>query len=79
MQRDLSTPVEKASSQSVEPLLTLEEVAAYLRISTATVRRWTNDGRLPCYRFGPSRQRRFSRETVLAFVAKHEEHKPTIS
>lgn len=68
---------EKPASQSVEPLLTLEEVAAFLRVSTATVRRWTNDGRLPCYRFGPSRQRRFSRESMLAFIADHlEVHKP---
>lgn len=75
MQKDIGSTAEKAPAQSVEPLLTLEEVAAFLRVSTATVRRWTNDGRLPCYRFGPSRQRRFSRETVFAFVAKHEEHK----
>ena len=63
----------QSSASSVEPLWTLEEVAAYLRVSIATVRRWTNTGRLACYRFGPSRQRRFSREAVLAFVAEHLE------
>ena len=62
---------EARSGASVAPLWTLEEVAAYLRVSTATVRRWTNAGKLPCYRLGGNRERRFSREAVLAFVAQH--------
>ena len=70
---ELTTSAGQPSPRPVEPLWTLEEVAAYLRVSPATVRRWTNAGRLACYRFGPSRQRRFSREAVFAFVAKHLE------
>ena len=73
MKQELTTSTNHPATASVEPLWTLEEVAAYLRVSSATVRRWTNTGRLSCYRFGPSRQRRFSREAVLAFVAKHLE------
>lgn len=57
--------------EAVSPLWTLEEVAAFLRVSTATVRRWTNTGLLPCYRLGGNRERRFSKEQVLAFVARH--------
>ncbi len=54
-------------------LLTLEEVAAYLRVSRATVRRWTNAGRLRCYRPGGAEGRRlFSQEHVREFLAKHE-------
>ena len=53
------------------PLWTLEEVAAYLRVSAATVRRWTNAGTLPCYRLGGRRERRFSREQVMTFVGSH--------
>ena len=55
----------------MEPLWTLEEVAEYLRVSTATVRRWTNARKLACYRLGGNRERRFSREAVLAFVEEH--------
>ena len=73
VKQELTAPADQSSTKSVEPLWTLEEVAAYLRVSPATVRRWTNAGRLACYRFGPSRQRRFSREAVFAFVAKHLE------
>lgn len=68
-----SQPQAEASAKPLLPLLTLEEVATYLRVSTATVRRWTNAGRLICYRIGGNRERRFSREAVLAFVARHEQ------
>ena len=54
-------------------LWTLEEVADYLRVSTATVRRWTNRGELPCYRIGGNQERRFSKEQVMAFLASHEQ------
>ena len=57
-------------TELLSPLLTLEEVAAYLRVSTATVRRWTNAGKLTCYRIGGNRERRFSREAILAFIAE---------
>ena len=73
MKQALTASSGQLATPTIEPLWTLEEVAAYLRVSPATVRRWTNTGRLACYRFGPSRQRRFSRETVLAFVAEHLE------
>ena len=54
-------------------LLTLEEVAEYLRVSKATVRRWTNSGRLPCYRLGGNGGRRlFSSEQLQAFLAACE-------
>jgi excisionase family DNA binding protein len=55
------------------PLWTLAEVAAYLRVSQATVRRWTNAGQLACYRLGGNRERRFTREAILAFVKKDEQ------
>ena len=73
MKQELTASTSQLTASAIEPLWTLEEVAAYLRVSPATVRRWTNTGRLACYRFNPSRQRRFSREAVVAFVAKHLE------
>ena len=76
MKQELTASSSQLATSAIEPLWTLEEVAAYLRVSPATVRRWTNTGRLACYRFGPSRQRRFSREAVFAFVARHLEQGP---
>ena len=55
-------------------LLTLEEVAEYLRVSKATVRRWTNSGKLPCYRLGSKAGRRlFSLEQVQQFLTANEQ------
>ena len=62
-----------STREAPEPLWTLEEVAAYLRVAPATVRRWTNRGELPCYRLGGNKERRFSRETVMAFVTKYQQ------
>ena len=59
--------------KSLQELWTLEDVANHLRVSTATIRRWTNAGRLPCYRLGGNRERRFSKEQVLQFLAQHEQ------
>ena len=66
----------KRAALSPEPehrLWTLYEVAVYLRVSRATVRRWTNTGRLCCYRLGGSGGRRlFSPEQIREFLARHE-------
>lgn len=37
---------------SIASMLTLQEVAALLRISTRTVRRWVNNGTIPAHKFG---------------------------
>ena len=58
---------------SDQQLMTLEDVAGYLRVSAATVRRWTNAGKLSCYRIGGNRERRFSPEQVNEFLSKHEQ------
>ena len=55
-------------------LWTLREAADFLRVSPATVRRWTNAGVLPCYRPRGKRSRRlFSPEKILAFLAACEQ------
>lgn len=48
------------------PYLTIPEVAAQLRVSGASVRRWCLDGRLPCVRAG--RAFRIRQEDVDAFL-----------
>ena len=63
-----------------EQLLTLEEAARYLRVSKATIRRWTNSGRLRCYRLGGKAGRRlFSLEHIQGFLAMSEESPATVS
>jgi excisionase family DNA binding protein len=58
---------------------TVSQVARELGVSAGTVRRWTDEGDLGCYRT-PGNQRRFSHEQLEAFVARceatHEPHEP---
>ena len=51
-----------------DQLLTLREVAAWLRVHPNTLRHWTNSGRIRTYRVGERRDRRFSAEDVNQFL-----------
>ncbi len=51
----------------LDPELTLHEAAAVLNLSKATVRRYTDQGRLACLRTGGG-QRRFRLSALLAFL-----------
>ena len=53
------------------PLLTLPEVAAFLRVSPKTVRRLVARRSLPCVRFGGVL--RFQQADVFRFVAARKE------
>jgi len=43
-------------------LLDIGQAAAFLNVSEASLRRWTNSGRLVCLRVGQRRERRFRRD-----------------
>jgi excisionase family DNA binding protein len=49
-------------------VFTSSQAAAYLSVSLATIRRWTDAGHIGCYRT-PGGQRRFSREQLDGFVS----------
>jgi excisionase family DNA binding protein len=49
-------------------LLDIAQAAALLLVSEASLRRWTNRGRLPCLRIGGRRERRFRRADLMAFL-----------
>lgn len=56
----------------ISELLNIKEAAALLRVSEASLRRWTNTGRLACLRLGAKRVRRFRREDLIAFLEERE-------
>ena len=47
-------------------LLTIKQASAVLQVSEASLRRWTESGRLPCLRVGGRRERRFRRVDLMA-------------
>ena len=49
-------------------LLDIGQAAAFLNVSEASLRRWTNSGRLACLRVGRRRERRFRRADLLGFL-----------
>ncbi len=56
----------------LDPDLTLHEAAAILNLSKATLRRYTDQGKLPCRRTGGG-QRRFKLSEVLALLERRGE------
>ena len=59
------------AKQQPEPnpdLLTIKEAAALLKVSEASLRRWTNAGQLACMRLGAKRERRFRRDDLMSFL-----------
>jgi len=57
-------------------LLDIAQAAALLRVSEASLRRWTNSGRLPCRRIGGRRERRFRRADLMAFLERDASNTP---
>ncbi len=53
-------------------LLNIKEAALFLKVSEASLRRWTNSGRLACLRIGAKRERRFRREDLMSFLENRE-------
>ncbi len=50
--------------------LTITEAAEFLQVSETSLRRWTNNGSLRCFRVGGRNERRFLKEDLLAFMQK---------
>ena len=55
-----------------EPLLTVSQAAEYLNVSKMTIRRWTNDGSLPCLRVGARNERRFVESELRKLISGPE-------
>ena len=61
----------KASIQELPELLSLKETAEILKCHPNTLRQWDKKGVLKAIRFGVRKDRRYKKETVLAFLNKH--------
>ena len=52
----------------MEKLLTIKETASLLNVSEMSLRRWTNAGKLKCYRLGGKNERRFNKQDIMNFL-----------
>jgi transcriptional repressor of dcmA and dcmR len=62
--------LEEAVTMLERELLDIAQAAAFLGVSQTSLRRWTNAGRLPCYRVGGRRERRFLRADLVGFLER---------
>src|SRR5439155_24485471 len=53
--------------------LTIGEAAQFLNVSEVSLRRWTNSGKLRCFRVGGRSERRFLIDDLLAFMSSTTE------
>jgi len=67
-QRRHSVDASAGGSGDAIELLDIGEAAQFLNVSETSLRRWTNDGLLPCLRVGRRRERRFRRGDLMAFM-----------
>jgi excisionase family DNA binding protein len=51
-------------------LMTVKEVAAFLRVSPLTIKRWGKKGKLPAIRINSRGDRRYKKEAVLWLVGE---------
>jgi excisionase family DNA binding protein len=54
--------------QEKQRFLTISEAAEFLHVSEVSLRRWTNSGKLRCFRVGGRNERRFLVEDLIAFM-----------
>jgi transcriptional repressor of dcmA and dcmR len=60
----------------MDNLLTIKQAAAFLNVSEMSLRRWTNTGKLKCYRVGGKNERRFTRQDLENVLRTSEERVP---
>jgi transcriptional repressor of dcmA and dcmR len=62
----------------MEKLLSIKEAATFLNVSEMSLRRWTNAGKLKCFRLGGKNERRFTRLDLENFLRTNEQSVPPV-
>ncbi|MCB2189049.1 MAG: MEDS domain-containing protein [Deltaproteobacteria bacterium] len=55
-----------------EKMLTIKQAAEFLNVSPMSLRRWTNSGKLKCYRVGLKKERRFKLSDLEDFLVEND-------
>ena len=64
----MSAAERQETAEGPERLLTTREAATFLKVSEASIRRWTDSGLLPAHRVGRRRARRVREEDLRTFM-----------
>jgi len=71
--------MKKLATENEAELLNIKEAASLLKVSEISLRRWTDSGKLRCFRIGGKRERRFRRVDLMTFLENQEVTTPAQS
>ncbi len=57
--------------RELDRMLTITEASVLLGVSCASLRRYSNEGKIKAYRVGTGRHRRFRKRDVLEYLEKN--------
>jgi transposase len=66
----ISAAVSSASKKVQTSPMSIAGVAAILGVHTNTIRRWSDEGLIPCFRLGPRQDRKFEPQSVMEMMYK---------
>jgi len=67
---NLSAVVRSALEETGIAPMSITGVAAMLGVHPNTIRRWSDEGLIPCFRLGPRQDRRFEPQRVMEMLYK---------
>jgi len=65
---NISAAVSSASKKAQTAPMSITSVAAMLGLHPNTIRRWADEGLIPCFRLGPRQDRRFDPRHVIEIM-----------
>jgi excisionase family DNA binding protein len=68
------TPLKHRLDKLAGDMLTIDEVASWLRVHPITIRRWEKQNHLKSYRIGPKQSIRFMQKDVADFIAHNHKY-----
>jgi len=67
---NLSAAVRSALKETGIAPMSIASVAAFLGVHPNTIRRWSDEGVVPCFRLGPRKDRRFEAQHIMEMMRK---------
>jgi len=67
-----SAAVRSASKKTLEAPMSVASVSALLGVHPNTIRRWSADGSISCFRLGRRQDRRFEPQSVMELMRRNE-------
>ena len=74
-EKTMKMPIKQRSIKFSNDMLTIDEVAGWLRVHPITIRRWEKQNHLKSYRIGPKKSIRFMQKDVSDFLVHSDKYR----